>query len=118
MVTKRWAKNPTFYNRNERKYRNVENRTLVEKLNNRIAELEADNKSLMTKVRKYEKTIEATAKAKKEYEAELKSCKDLAAVYTNAINEAQKTKRALTEQMQKEIADFRAQSKKLLKNRA
>ena len=96
----------------------MENRTLVEKLNNRIAELEADNKSLMTKIRKYEETIEATTKAKKEYEAELKSCKDLAAVYTKAIKEAQKTKRALTEQMQKEIADFRKQSQKLLKNRA
>lgn len=92
----------------------MENRTLVEKLNNRIAELEADNKCLMTKVRKYEETIEATTKAKKEYEAELKSCKDLAAVYTNAINEAQKTKRALTEQMQKEIANFRKHSRMLL----
>ena len=42
----------------------MENRTLVEKLNNRIAELEVDNKSLIAKVRKYEETIEATAKAK------------------------------------------------------
>lgn len=93
----------------------MENRTLVEKLNNRIAELEADNKSLMTKVRKYEETIEATTKAKEEYQAELKSCRDLAAVYNKAIKEAQKTKRVLTEQMQKEIADFRKQSQKLLK---
>ena len=98
--------------------RNMENKTLVEKLNNRIAELEADNKSLIAKVRKYEETIEATTKAKEEYEAELKSCRDLAAVYNKAIKEAQKTKRALTEQMQKEIADFRKQSQKLLKNRA
>ena len=96
----------------------MENKTLVEKLNNRIAELEADNKSLIAKVRKYEETIEATAIAKEEYEAELKSCRDLAAVYNKAIKEAQKTKRALTEQMQKEIADFRKQSQKLLKNRA
>lgn len=107
----RVGENPTFYNKGSKE---MENKTLVQKLNSQLAELKADNKSLMAKVRKYESIIEDTAKAKKEYEAELKSCKDLAAVYTNAINEAQKTKRALTEQMQKEIADFRKHSRMLL----
>lgn len=94
------------------------NTKLIEKLNHRIAELEAGNKSLIAKINKYEAILDETTKAKEEYEAELKSCRDLAAVYNKAIKEAQKTKRVLTEQMQKEIADFRKQSQKLLKNRA
>ena len=73
----------------------MENKTLVQKLNSQIAELKADNKSLMAKVRKYESIIEDTDKAKKKYEAELKSCRKLAAAYTEAIKEAQKTKRDL-----------------------
>lgn len=92
----------------------MENKTLVQKLNNRIAELEADNRSLMAKVRKYEDTIEVTTKTKEDYEAELTACRKLAAAYTEAIKEAQKTKRVLTEQMQKEIQNFRKQSKKIL----
>lgn len=103
---------PTFYNRKETK--KMENKTLVQKLNSQIAELKSDNKSLMAKVRKYEFVIEDTAKAKKKYEAELKSCRKLAAAYTDAIKEAQKTKRDLTEQMEKEIQNFRKQSKKIL----
>lgn len=92
----------------------MENKTLVQKLNSQIAGLKADNKSLMAKVRKYESIIEDTDKAKKKYEAELKSCRKLAAAYTEAIKEAQKTKRDLTEQMEKEIQNFRKQSKKIL----
>lgn len=92
----------------------MENKTLVQKLNSQITELKSDNKSLITKVRKYESIIEDTAKAKKKYEAELKSCRKLAAAYTEAIKEAQKTKRDLTEQMEKEIQNFRKQSRKIL----
>lgn len=92
----------------------MENKTLVQKLNSQIAELKADNKSLMAKVRKYESIIEDTAKSKKNYETELKACRKLATAYTEAIKEAQKTKRDLTEQMEKEIQDFRKQSKKIL----
>lgn len=103
---------PTFYNRKETI--KMENKTLIQKLNSQIAELKADNKSLMAKVRKYESIIEDTAKAKKKYETELKSCRKLAAAYTEAIKEAQKTKRDLTEKMEKEIQDFRKQSKKIL----
>lgn len=53
-------------------------------------------------------------KTKKNYETELKSCRKLAAAYTEAIKEAQKTKRDLTDQMEKEIQNFRKQSKKIL----
>lgn len=92
----------------------MENKTLVQKLNSQITELKADNKALMAKVRKYESIIEDTAKAKKNYETELQACRKLAASYTEAIKEAQKTKRDLTEQMEKEIQNFRKQSKKIL----
>ena len=92
----------------------MENKTLVQKLNSQITELKADNKALTEKVRKYESIIEDTAKAKKNYETELKACRKLAAAYTEAVKEAQKTKRDLTEQMEKEIQDFRKQSKKIL----
>ena len=92
----------------------MENKTLVQKLNSQITELKADNKALTAKVRKYESIIEDTAKAKKNYETELQACRKLAVAYTEAIKEAQKTKRDLTEQMEKEIQNFRKQSKKIL----
>lgn len=92
------------------------NTKLIEKLNHRIAELEAENKSLIAKVTKYEKIIDETTKAKTEYEKCLKSCRELSATYAEAVKEARQAKRELTEQMEKEIANFRKHSRMLLKD--
>lgn len=90
------------------------NTKLIEKLNHRITELETENKSLIAKVKKYEAIIDETTKAKTEYEECLRSCRELAATYTAAIKEARQVKRNLTEQMEKEIANFRKHSRILL----
>lgn len=92
------------------------NTKLIEKLNHRIAELEAENKSLIAKVTKYEAIIDETTKAKTEYEKCLKSCRELSATYAEAVKEARQAKRELTEQMEKEIANFRKHSRMLLKD--
>lgn len=90
------------------------NTKLIEKLNHRIAELEAENKSLIAKVTKYEAIIDEATKAKTEYEKCLKSCRELSATYAEAVKEARQVKRNLTEQMEKEIANFRKHSRILL----
>ena len=90
------------------------NTKLIEKLNHRISELETENKSLIAKVQKYEAIIDETGKAKTKYEECLKSCRELSATYAKAVKEARQVKRNLTEQMEKEIANFRKHSRILL----
>lgn len=90
------------------------NTKLIEKLNHRIAELEAGNKSLIAKVTKYEAILDETTKAKTKYEKCLESCRELSATYAEAVKEARQAKRELTEQMEKEIANFRKHSRMLL----
>lgn len=92
------------------------NNTLVEKLNRRIAELETANKMLITKVQKYEKIIDEAEKAKTEYKECLKACRELSATYAEAVKEARQAKHDLTEQMEKEIANFKRHSNMLLKD--
>lgn len=92
------------------------NTTLIEKLNKRIAELETANKMLITKVQKYEKIIEEAEKAKTEYQECLKACRELSATYAEAVKEARQSKHDLTEQMEKEIANFKRHSNMLLKD--
>lgn len=92
------------------------NNTLVEKLNRRIAELETANKMLITKVQKYEKIIDEAEKAKTEYQECLKACRELSATYAEAVKEARQAKHDLTEQMEKEIANFKRHSNMLLKD--
>lgn len=92
------------------------NITLVEKLNKRIAELETANKMLIAKVQKYEKIIAETEKAKTEYQECLKACRELSATYAEAVKEARQAKHDLTEQMEKEIANFKRHSNMLLKD--
>lgn len=90
------------------------NITLVEKLNKKIAELETANKMLITKVQKYKKIIDEAEKAKTEYQECLKACRELSATYAEAVKEARQAKHDLTEQMEKEIANFRKHSRMLL----
>ena len=90
------------------------NTKLIEKLNHRIAELEAKNKSLIAKVNKYEAIIDEETKAKTEYEKCLKSCRELSATYAEAVKEARQVKRNLTEHREKEIANFRKHARILL----
>lgn len=65
-------------------------------------------------MQKYEAIIVEIDKAKTKYEECLKSCRELSAIYAEAVREARQVKRDLTEQMEKEITNFRKYSRILL----
>ena len=88
----------------------------IEKYQRKINELEKKNKLLIEKVQQYESIMTETEKAKKSYEKCIKECRKLSATYAEAIKEARQVKRDLTEQMEKEIANFRRHSRMLLKD--
>lgn len=91
------------------------NKTLVEKLNEKIAKLTATNNMLVAKVQYYESIIAETEKAKAEYERNIQECRKLSKKYIEAEKEIQKIQQELTEQMQQEITDFKKNSATLLK---